>query len=252
MTGGNTPEPAERPRFWRYGLLALLLIIPALIVQMPSSVMAYFIPKNLPVEIEAFGGTVWNGQVRINQAGESIQLQWRLKPLQLLSAKVSLDVEAQGALNLRGQLAYGLAGLGLTQLNGAIPSRVAAPYLPRGWSVPGELIVEGVDVFRVSPMSGEWRHADGLIRWQGGELSFNLNGQQQSAQVPPVALSLAAQDGALNLALDQQQGGALALLSLSASNLLETQVRHRLLSYSSSYRGQGSPDQVVVSSKQQL
>lgn len=247
---------AERPQGLSaaYLLWGLVFLIIALIVQAPASLLKKALPANLPVQIESFGGTIWNGQADWQQGPDEGQLRWHLRPLALLTGKLSADIETLGAVQLHARAGVGLGGSWTVEnLNGVIPGALVQRFLPPGWELPGDYRAQNVSVARAKLNQGAWKLAGGSLHWAGGSMHYSVNGQAQGATLPPLVLNLRLDNDVLALNLLEETGSlGLGSLRLSADNMLETQLRQRLLGYTPNYHGQGAPDQVVVTAKQPL
>lgn len=235
-----------------YLLLGLLALVFALLAGVPASLMKKALPAPLASHVAAWGGTVWNGQAAWQADGEAGQLRWKLNPWRLFLGQLSAQVESQGALQLTGRVALGFGGWSLSELKGQVPGALVRRAMPGGWDMPGDLRAENVAVGRKG-MKGAWTQAGGRLLWNGGAMRYSINGQTQEASLPPLALGLRLDNDTLSLQLVEQAGNlGLAAVRIGPDNMAETQLRQRLLGYTPGYRGQGAPDQVVVTAKQPL
>lgn len=237
-----------------YLLWGLLMLVLAMIVQAPASLLRKALPATLPVQVNAWGGTLWNGQLAWQQGSLQGQLRWQLLPWQLFLGHASADVDVEGDVQLSGRISVGAGGAWkLQDLHGSFPAVLARPVLPAGWDLPGTLSASEVSVGRGALRKGPWKLAGGSLHWQGGTMTFDVNGQPASARMPPLLLNLRLDNDTLVLGLAEEAGNLpLAGLRISPDSMLETQVRQRLLAYSADYHGQGSPDMVVVTARQPL
>lgn len=235
-----------------YVVAGVFFLLVALLLQMPASVLGRWLPPASPVPVKAWGGTVWHGQAEIEQGAGSLQLDWQLRPLALLAGRVQLDLTASGAAPLRGSLVRSPRVWQLQSLQGELPGSVIQPLLPRGWDLPGSVLANGLTVARQGLRQGDWLLAEGNLRWEGGPMQFNLNGQPKQATLP--ALTLVPQLQGQNLVLGlNEAAGSLADVTLMADGQMETRLRERLLRYSPDYRSSGmDPNAVVVTAKQAL
>ena len=245
----NTSDAIASWLFW--GLLVLVL---AMIVQAPASLLKKALPPNLPVTVTAWGGTLWNGQLDWQQGTLQGQLDWHLRPWQLLLGHVSADVDVAGDVQLQGRVGIGAGGSWLVQdMNGSLPGVLARPVLPAGWDLPGTLTARELSLGRSGLHRGSWRAVGGALHWQGGTMTFDLNGQPATANLPPLTLNVRLDNDTLVLGLSEEAGNLpLAGVRIGADSMMETQLRQRLLTFSPGYHGQGSDDQIVVTAKQPL
>jgi general secretion pathway protein N len=250
-----TAQPAETSAsLASYLLLGMLVLVLAMIAQAPASLLKKALPASLPIQVDAWGGTVWNGQADWHQGSLQGQLAWTLRPAQLLLGRAAADVRLSGDVALTTRLSVRPGGAwALDDVNGRLPVALVQPWLPAGWNLPGELQAEHVALARAKLNKAAWRQAGGSLHWAGGPMNYSVNGQAQSATLPPLTLDLRQDNDTLVLTLQEAAGKlGLATVRLGPDDMLETQLRQRLLAYSPGYHGEGSPDQVVVTAKQPL
>lgn len=233
-------------------LLALLLLIVALVLRAPASLLHKALPAGLPLAATAWGGTVWDGQLAWAQGERRGLLEWKLAGWRLLTGRVAASLRNSGQVPLSGQLVLGPGRLELGGLDGELPVALVQPLLPPGWELPGTVQAEGLAVSRAGLRSGAWTAAGGRLRWAGGPMQFSLNGMPQQATLPALVLAPRLEGDALVLALAEADSGlGLALVRMGADGQVETQLRERLLRYNPGYRSSGAdPDAVVVSTRQ--
>lgn len=229
------------------GFLALLL---ALLARAPASLLQKAVPPNGQVQVSAWGGTVWQGQAQVMQAGEPAFWRWSLRPSALFRGRLGLDIQGEGSLGVKGGLERGIGGWGVSGLSGQVPGRMLQPLLPPGWSLPGDLTLDGVTLHRNGTLSGPWRSASGTLSWPGGPMQYNLGSQVQSATLPELVMGLALDGETLVLTLAEVgSGGVLADVRLTPDGAMESRLRERLLRYSGRTGGP-DPDAIVVTSVQ--
>lgn len=238
------------PSLTPYLVLGFLVLLLALVVRAPASVLQKVLPAVAPVQASAWGGTVWNGQVVIEEAGQGAYWRWQLLPSSLLRGRLGLQLSGQGPLVLHGRIEQGLGGWRASGVGGEVPAGFLQALLPPGWSLPGELRMEAVTLARRGLRQGAWTAAAGALHWGGGPMQFNLGSQPQAATLPALVATL-AQDGdslAIRLA-EEAGGGALADVRVGADGGVETRLRERLLRHAGRTSG-ADLDAVVVTSAQ--
>ncbi|MDI1300568.1 MAG: type II secretion system protein N [bacterium] len=237
-----------------YFILGLFLLVLALLVRAPASLLQKALPASLPLTVSAWGGSVWNGQAAFSLAQDAGYLHWTLQPRRLLAGRLAADVQAQGAVDLSGTLELGRQAFRVEGLRGELPSALLRSLLPPGWELPGNVRAEALTVARDGRRAGAWTAASGQLLWAGGPMQYNMNGQPQGATLPPLVVNLRLDGDALVLTLSEKAGNlGLATVHLGAGGQVETQLRERLLHYSPGYHGSGAaPDAVVVTSRQVL
>lgn len=237
-----------------YLILGFFVLVLALIVRAPASLLQKAWPASVPLQITAWGGTLWDGQALLAQGENKGFLSWQLQPKRLLAGKLAATVKAQGAVDLAGNVELGRKSWKLEGLHGEIPSAVLQSLLPPGWMLPGNVRAENLVIARDGRSTGPWRAAGGQLQWPGGPMQFNVNGQPQAATLPALTVNLRLDGETLLLSLNEQAGNlGLALVRLTPDGQAETQLRERLLRYSPGYHSSGAdPDAVVVTAKQAL
>ena len=229
------------------GFVALLL---ALVARAPASLLQKALPRALPVQATAWGGTLWSGQAELVQAGEPALWRWQWQPGVLLRGRLGLQVQGQGGLSLQGRLEGGIGGWRAQDLRGDVPARLLQPLLPPGWALPGDLRLDALQLARKGGAKGAWQSAAGQLRWGGGAMQYNLGSQVQEATLPPLLASLRLEGDRLVVSLAEEAGGGvLAEVRVASDGAIETRLRERLLKYSGRTSG-ASPDAVVVTSVQ--
>lgn len=229
------------------GFVALLL---ALFARAPASLLQKALPHTLPVQVTAWGGTLWDGQAEVVQAGEPGFWRWQWQPGALLRGRLGLQFQGQGSLSLHGRVESGMGGWQARDLRGDVPARLLQSLLPPGWALPGDLRLETVQVARKGGAKGAWQAAAGQLRWAGGVMQYNLGSQAQEAALPPLVALLRLDGDRLLVSLAEEAGGgALADVRVAPDGAIETRLRERLLKYSGRTSG-ASPDAVVVTSVQ--
>lgn len=239
------PPPALMP----YLLLGFVALLLALAARAPASLLQKVsLPPGL--QVTAWGGTVWSGQAAVTQSGEAGFWSWHFMPAALLRGRIAFQVDASGAADLHGRLERGIGGWAVHDLRGNVPARLLQPFLPSGWSLPGEVRLTGVEIARRGVSTGAWSAAAGQFRWAGGAMQLSLGNQMQAATLPAVIAVPRLEGDRLQVSLAEEAGGAaLADVSVAADGAVETKLRERLLRYSGRTSG-ANPDSVVVTSVQ--
>lgn len=240
------------PALIPYLILGFCLLLLALAARAPASLLQRALPASLPMQVTAWGGSVWQGQAALAQGESRLFAEWQVQPLSLLAGRLATTLDLRGALQVTGKLRLGLGSWRVEGLQGELPTTFVQSFLPGGWQLPGSIQADNLVVARRGFRQGAWQAGSGQLHWGGGAMQFSVNGQPQSALLPPLVVNVQQEGDALVLALNESAGG-LATVRLTADGQLETQLRERLLRYSPAYRGSGAdPDAVVVTTRQAL
>lgn len=238
----------DAPALTPYLILGFIVLLAALVMRAPASLLQKAVPAGSPVQVSAWGGTLWQGQALLRQGAELGFLRWDLQPLDLLRARLVLATRAQGALQLAGTVELAPGSWRLQGLRGEVPVRLFQGVLPPGWNLPGSLEAEQVLLARQGVDRGAWRAASGRLRWAGGPMQYSLSGQPQGATLPPLEALLGLEQDTLVVTL-AESAGTLAEVRLAPDGTIETRLRERLLRYSGRTAGP-DPDAVVVTTSQ--
>lgn len=235
-----------------YLLLGFLALLLALVARAPSSLLQKAVPAGSPVQVSAWGGTVWQGQAALQMGTSPGFLEWQLQPRRLLAGRLAMSLQSRGEMTLTGQAELGIGNWALSQVQGEIPSSVLQALLPPGWSLPGSVQAENLMLARRA--QGGWSAAGGRLHWGGGPMQYRLESQEQAATLPALVVDLRLEGETLVLALNEAAGSlGLALLRLEPDGTVEARVRERLLRYTPGYRSSGGDaDAVVVTARQKL
>ena len=111
MLKKTTNQEDKEAKAYNWVLLATVLLVLALIVQMPARIIANMIPKDVRSLCTAWGGTLWSGQVNTQFHSMQGQLRWSLQPLSLLTLKLSFNIELlTGNTQIPANLILGMGG----------------------------------------------------------------------------------------------------------------------------------------------
>lgn len=240
----------QEAKAYNWVLLASILLVFALILQMPARIIANFLPKDIRALCSAWGGTLWTGQVNSQMTGTQSQLRWSIRPISLLTLKLGFDVEVlTGHSQVQAQLALGMSGWYLKAEQGNLSPIDIQPFLSN-WQLPSHPII--ITQLNIQHQQQNWQNSQGLLTWQAGAVDYVLNGQRQHLNLPPVALKLSGQQQSLIMSLqDEAQTVNLATFTITGETI-ESRLTQRLLSYAPNYRGVAEPDAIVVTASQPL
>lgn len=237
-----------------YLLLGFLALLLALVARAPASLLQKAVPAGVPVQVTAWGGSLWQGQAALQFGNLPGFLEWQLQPRHLLTGRLAAVLESRGEMTLTAQTEFGPSGWALREGRGEIPSAVLQALLPPGWSLPGSVRAQDLLLARKCYGAGAWTGAGGRLFWAGGPMQYRLENQEQAATLPALVLDLRLEGETLVLALSEESGNlGLALLRLEPDGMVEARVRERLLRYTPGYRSSGGDaDAVVVTARQKL
>jgi len=244
----NPDDKEAKAYYWV--LLATLLLVVFLIAQTPARIIANFLPNTTRAMFQAWGGTIWAGQVNSQYKGVLGQVRWQLDPLAFFTLNLGVKIELiTNASQFKGRLLWGVKGWQLKDSKGQIAPSEIQSFLT-GWQLPNTPLM--VEKLNLSYLQQSWQGSQGMVTWQAGGLDYVLDGQRQHVNLPMVSVTIKSEQKNLELVLkDVQQDANLATFIIKDA-VLESRLTQRLLSYSPNYRGVAEPDAIVVTSSQPL
>ncbi len=250
MLKKTTNQEDKEAKAYNWVLLATVLLVFALLAQMPARIIANFVPKDIRSLCTAWGGTLWTGQVNTQLNNLQGQLRWSFQPLSLLTLKLAFNVELlTGSSQIPANVVLGLGGWQIKASQGQLSPIDLQPLLS-SWQLPNNPIM--ISNLNVVKKGQNWQDSQGRLTWQAGAIDYVLNGQRQHLNLPPVALKLSGQQQSLIMSLqDEAQTVNLATFTITGA-MIESRLTHRLLTYAPNYRGVAEPDAIVVTASQPL
>lgn len=164
---------------------------------------------NLPVKIQQVSGTIWDGQLQINERQLGLlQVQWQLDQWQLLTAQAQLAVRVAGdGLQLEGSAVIDADQvLVIRQADGFLSSKHLGPLLRRGKaSLNGEFELSGLNA-RIDIPTKQISDLEGQVLFTGGDVGFPVNGKPIQATLPLLVGQLARNGDKSSLDIRTQEG----------------------------------------------
>lgn len=141
--------------------------------------------QTLPVESETLSGTLWSGSGLVLWDDQLMDLSWRFRPTDLLSATLGYSISAvRPGLDMVGQAAWRPGRMKLAQVDGYMDASLLDPFLSAyAASAGGQVWVS--DLFLDWNRRQGRLQADGELEWQQGQASFQwVDGSQQAVDLP--------------------------------------------------------------------
>ncbi|MCV6604951.1 MAG: type II secretion system protein N [Porticoccaceae bacterium] len=154
-------------------LLGVLLLLLNLVIQAPAHLIQWFLPQQLTFQASHYQGSLWKGSARqlvVGAQGATValdSLQWRLKPLSLLTFSPTAEVALKqaGSEILSGELQWqGGQRWGGEHLELALPASTVGRYTV-GYPLAGQLSLQLAQVqgegLRIASINGNasWQQA---------------------------------------------------------------------------------------------
>jgi general secretion pathway protein N len=140
----------------------------------------------LPVQVELVSGTLWQGQARINipNVGK-ITGQWDIQLSELVSGKLAANIMVSGdELKFKGQVSGNAEQIEIIESEAFMSSRYLQPLLRQGRSsLNGDFELNKLNAL-VSIKDKQILAASGRILFNGGDVSFPIDGRTINATLP--------------------------------------------------------------------
>lgn len=192
----------------KISLALFALYIISLVATAPASLITQFIPSKLGVKIGHVSGSVWNGkfsQVHYRNQPKLQKLTWNFDWLALFALQLKADIQfdnGRTVLKGTGSVAYGIAGLSISDLNVDMQASELIPYLklPIAVTPSGKfnLVVERGT--QGAPYCGE---LEGRLVWHNAQLETPMANIDLAS--PTVDLNCTEGDLVASLTQDSDQ-----------------------------------------------
>lgn len=194
-----------------YLLIGLFSFIVFLLVTAPlefiwSKVQPHV--AQLPIQIESASGTVWQGQARIKIPGVGkVTGQWDIQQSKLLTGVLSADVNISGdELKFTGQIQASPDQVEVIDSEAFMSSRYLVPLLRQGGlSLTGDFELNKLNAI-FSLKDKQILAADGRLLFNGGDVSFPIDGKKINATLPILVGVLNKPSDNLELAITNTDG----------------------------------------------
>jgi general secretion pathway protein N len=200
-------------------LFSVLAYVVFLLATFPLNVIYKLVdPKNLPVQILAVSGTLWNGNITVmHKSTGQVTADWQLNTLSLIvgtldsvvhikSAELSADLDA--SFNAFSQT------IKLDTLNGFIQAPLVNRLLKSNKvKISGGLEISNLAVsYNLKEKYAQ--SAQGRAVWTGGDVRYPKGRKQGQANLPMLIADVSADSGQLNVNVHTDEN-----LSVAKANL---------------------------------
>lgn len=203
-----------RKAFFRPGKIVLFLILGTLvylaaaIVWMPAGwVWARVSPMvDLPpqIAVEQVSGTLWSGAARVRIERRPVRMTWALSSPNLAKLQLPLNITVESQRSrLQGDLL--VAWPAWLELNAR--GQVHVPEFENEIRASGGALLSGdviIDRLRVTATDRGIQSARGFGRWPGGNVSWPMGDQRQSARFPPMQGTLSDVRNGVSLVIAEE------------------------------------------------
>lgn len=243
--------------WWLFGVILLLIFM---FVQLP---VAWLVKRFAPQQnyLETVSGSLWKGQAQwqlpanMSKSATPVSggVSWQWRPWEVLWLQGGADIHlTTGSSELTGRLGITGSTWQVQQLTGKLTADTLKQTLPLTWPNT-DIKVQGVSL--KGTHKGEkkdWKQAEGLLTWAGGEVGYMNMGKVQSANLPAMKAALSLEEKKLHISLTNSKDERMGDIYLDADSMVDVQLTQRLLLTVKGYKGNAAPDTAVVSVRQPL
>jgi len=218
------------------GLIAVAVIvyIVSVLALTPVNVLyKYFAPKNLPVDVVALSGTVWDGQAVIKHpmVGQ-VTGDWSLSLAALVTGAVKAKVDIESNLaQLSGQLIANplTQDLWLEDTSGFISASLINQALVKNKTqINGDFELNKSSI-HYNLASGESDSANGQLVWLGGKVVYPKGRKHAQAQLPMLVAKLSTENKELQAKVSTVEGQQVASASMKKDGWANLAVRKGMI-----------------------
>lgn len=255
---------SSRKAFFRPGkivlfmLLGLLVYLVAAVIWMPAGwAWARVAPMvDLPpqIAVEQVSGTLWSGAARVRVERRPVRVTWTLSRPDLgeLRLPLAVTVESQRS-RILGDLLLGWPAT--VELNAR--GQIHVPEFESEIRASGGALLSGdvlIDRFQLTVTDAGIRSARGFGRWPGGNVSWPMGDQRQTASFPPMQGTLSDVRNGVSLVIAEEgTPDPAADATLSFDGMMNIRVYRRMIDLAGQeWSSASAPGDVVFQVRQPL
>jgi general secretion pathway protein N len=231
--------------------VSIVVYIVCLIALMPLNVVYRAVaPSNLPVDVLAVSGTLWQGDVVVKHAMTGqVSSKWTLQPLNLLAGQVKAKLAMDSNVaELNTLLTYNALSQSLKIENtkgfvsAGLINRVIAQSKTQ---ISGDVELSNTNV-HYNFATGESDLASGQLVWMGGQVNYPKGRNMASANLPMLVAKLASENNELQADVATVDGLQVANASLKKDGWANVAIRKAMIDLvGEQWPNKVSPDAVV-------
>jgi general secretion pathway protein N len=238
--------------------VSILAYLVCLLAMFPINLAYKLIsPKNLPVEVVAVSGTVWNGELVFKHAvSGQVKFNWQLSPLNLLWGQINSQVSFKGAqLDGKGALSMGLIGgdIELSHATAYINSAlINQPLRAQKITVQGDVELNDTNVV-FNWYDKKTIMASGRLIWMGGDVKYPKGRKSKHANLPMLVADLSEENGELKAQVNTAEGLGVAYANLKTDGWGSVAVQKRMVDLlGEPWSNKASPDSSIFELSEKL
>ena len=214
--------------------VSIVVYIVCLIVLMPLNVVYRVLaPSNLPVDVLAVSGTLWQGEVVVKHPmSGQVSSKWSLSPLSLLAGNIQAELAVNSNVaELSSQLAFNALTQTLTinDTNGFVSAGLVNRVIAQSKTqINGDIELTNTNLV-YDFVSGESDQASGQLVWMGGQVNYPKGRNMASANLPMLVAKLSSQNSELQASVATVEGVQVASASLKKDGWANVAVRKAMI-----------------------
>jgi general secretion pathway protein N len=214
--------------------VCITVYIVCLIALMPLNVLYRVLePSNLPVEVLAVSGTVWQGKVVIkhNMTGQ-VDAKWSLQPLSLLTGSVKAQLSVDSSVfDVKSLVTFnGLnQSIHLEKTSGLVTAGFINQVIAQSKTkINGDIELNNTDI-EYNLATGESSQASGQVVWLGGQVQYPKGRKMASANLPMLVAKISSENNELKANAATADGVQVASVSLKKDGWANLAVRKAMI-----------------------
>ena len=214
--------------------VSIVVYIVCLIVLMPLNVVYRVLaPSNLPVDVLAVSGTLWQGEVVVKHPmSGQVSSKWSLHPLSLLAGNIQAELSVHSNVaELRSQFTFNALTQTLTMddTNGFVSAGLVNRVIAQSKTqINGDIELTNTNLV-YDFLSGESDQASGQLVWMGGQVNYPKGRNMASANLPMLVAKLSSQNSELQANVATVEGLHVASASLKKDGWANVAVRKAMI-----------------------
>ncbi len=238
-------------RIFGYSLLLILSYTAFLVATLPASLVwrqvSSALPLHqLPVQINAVAGSIWNGQVLTSIESLSVLVEWRVRLGEIFAGGLPVDLKVRSAPGeIKGVLLVSPNLVAVKQVKGVVRLDPINPILAKQRiRVSGDLAIRD---FSLNVKNGRLIDAEANLAWSGGNISYPAGRNQRDRTMPMFNAALRTDNGLIKLAIrDSESTFDVISGTIETDGTALLEVRRRVLDLTQEPWPANSSEQDVV------
>ena len=242
---------AEAKKSRKIWIVSVLAYIVFLLAMFPINIAYQLLaPKNLPVQVVAVSGTLWNGEVIFKHAlSGQVQLGWQLSAFDLLFGQINSDLKVKSSqLEGQGQVFISLLSgdikIAHTQafVNAALINK---PLRNQRVSIQGDVELNDTNIV-FNWHDKQTSVANGRLLWMGGDVKYPKGRTSKNANLPMLVADISSSDGELLVQVNTEEGLVVAKANLKTDGWASVAVQKRMVDLlGEPWSNKASPDSTI-------